>query len=109
MASRAAKMTVPCGSPKDLAPEGLGGGNYGRERDVWSTGVVAHELLFDRHPYGEGSDEEILERIRSVEMFQLHEDVAKSVSMEVRSFIEAVLMKDPAERMAAAEAAQHRT
>merc|ERR1711957_918967 len=89
-----------------LAPEVLDGGVYGREIDVWSAGVVAHELLFQGHPYGEGSDEEILERISS-EVFRLREVDAKNVSVEIGAFVEALLMKDPAERLQAAEALQH--
>lgn len=64
MASTASRMRVPCGSPRYLAPEVLSGG-YGPERDIWSIGMVAHELIFGCHPFGEMTEHEVVNRLLS--------------------------------------------
>jgi len=63
MASTASRMRVPCGSPRYLAPEVLGGGGYGPERDIWSIGMVAHELIFGCHPFGDMHESEVVLRL----------------------------------------------
>merc|ERR1712137_727834 len=105
MASRARQMSVPCGSPRYLAPEVLSG-KYGQARDLWSCGIVAHELLFDQHPFGHMSDDEILDSIVCPEPVTLPADVdeGKPVPTASRALVAALLLKDPCQRLTAAEA-----
>jgi len=60
MASTAERMRVPCGSPRYTAPEVLQGEGYGLKRDIWSAGMVAHELIFRTHPFRKLSDQEVV-------------------------------------------------
>lgn len=96
MASTALRMCVPCGSPRYLAPEVLSGGGYGPERDIWSIGMVAHELIFGRHPFGDAPEDEVVHRLLSDpgNLVQGNTDVPQAVS----DLLAAMLQVDPAAR-----------
>jgi len=96
MASTASRMCVPCGSPRYLAPEVLSGGGYGLERDIWSIGIVAHELIFGRHPFGNVHENEVVRRLLNDpgNLVQGNTDVPPAVS----DLLVAMLQIDPAAR-----------
>lgn len=64
MASRSGRMYATCGSLRYLAPEVLAGSGYGMQRDLWSVGVVAHELLAGRHPLCHLRDEPLVDWLK---------------------------------------------
>jgi len=89
-------MCVPCGSPRYLAPEVLSGGGYGPERDIWSIGMVAHELIFGYHPFGNAHENEVVLRLLNDpdNLVQGNTDVPQAVS----DLLVAMLQVDPAAR-----------
>lgn len=105
MASTARRMRVPCGSPRYAAPEVLAGGGYGPKRDVWSAGMVAHELVFRQHPFDSQSDAEVVKRLLAGEA-PLVAAVA-SVPEAVRELLGSLLQVDPNLRPSASEALAH--
>jgi serine/threonine protein kinase len=40
-----------CGTPDYLAPEQVNQGPYDKRVDLWSVGVLIHELLFGKAPF----------------------------------------------------------
>mmetsp|Transcript_150119 Transcript_150119/g.279869 ORF Transcript_150119/g.279869 Transcript_150119/m.279869 type:complete len:504 (+) Transcript_150119:141-1652(+) len=108
MASMTERMCVPCGSARYCAPEVISG-KYGRERDVWSVGVVAYELLFGKHPFEASSDSEVLDQISNPDPCRVPERGPSigAVSVELSDFLHRLLEKDPAKRATAAEALEH--
>ena len=52
-----------CGTPNYFSPEMVNGEPYGAASDVWSVGLLAHEILTLRHPFLGGSFAVLLQRI----------------------------------------------
>lgn len=108
MASLTERMCVPCGSARYCAPEVIRG-KYGRERDIWSVGVLAYELLFGIHPFAGGSDSEVLDRVSSKDPCCVPDrgPAVGTVSDKVRDLVQRLLEKDPSERITPTEALMH--
>lgn len=125
MATFAKRMNVPCGSPRYIAPEVLDG-DYDIRCDLWSAGVVAHELLCGgRHPYGDVRDKEIMERLSNHEEPTIAGTWARQSSIgsnrdgqdgkgisitlpdTVVELLRGLLRKKPQDRLSAAEAFNH--
>jgi len=112
MGSSVPRMTVPCGSPKYLAPEVLLG-EYSSKRDVWSVGAVAHELCLRRHPFEGLREEELVERLRTGPALTMEDfsKAARSAGLDVPEVVldllRGLLDADPSTRLSAAEALEH--
>ena len=52
-----------CGTPNYFSPEMVNGEPYGVASDVWSVGLLAHEIITLRHPFLGGSFAALLRRI----------------------------------------------
>jgi serine/threonine protein kinase len=88
-----------------MAPEVIKG-DYDQQCDVWSVGVIAFMLLSSSLPFYGKTRAHVVRRI-------LHGKFAfkgrrwKEISDEAKSFIESLLVQDPAERPTAAQALAH--
>lgn len=112
MGSSVSRMTVPCGSPRYLAPEVLLG-EYSSKRDVWSVGAVVHELVLRRHPFEGLREEDIVERLRAGPALTI-EDFSKAATKAgldvpevVLDLLRGLLDSNPSTRLSAAEALEH--
>mmetsp|Transcript_5929 Transcript_5929/g.14064 ORF Transcript_5929/g.14064 Transcript_5929/m.14064 type:complete len:449 (+) Transcript_5929:87-1433(+) len=105
MASTAQRMRVPCGSPRYVAPEVLVGNGYDLPRDLWSVGMVAHELVFRQHPFDTLSDHEVIRRLSvgDLPVVQARADVPQAVCELIGNLLQA----EPAARWSAREALEH--
>mmetsp|Transcript_5411 Transcript_5411/g.15485 ORF Transcript_5411/g.15485 Transcript_5411/m.15485 type:complete len:401 (-) Transcript_5411:195-1397(-) len=109
MASRSRRMCVPCGSPRYLAPEVLSG-VHSTQRDIWSVGVIAYELVLGRHPFGHSSRDTMLECVTSPHPISIpgQSHRGKEVPEAVQDLLRGLLHKDPAQRLTAAQALAHK-
>ncbi|KAL7156767.1 hypothetical protein ABFS83_02G031000 [Erythranthe nasuta] len=90
------KLTEIVGSAYYVAPEILQR-SYGREADIWSTGVIAYILLCGTRPF-----REVTKADPSFE-----ENNWVSVSSESKDFVRRLLCEDPKRRITAAQALYH--
>ncbi|EYU37708.1 hypothetical protein ABFS82_02G031000 [Erythranthe guttata] len=90
------KLTEIVGSAYYVAPEILQR-SYGREADIWSTGVIAYILLCGTRPFREVT--------KADPSFEENDWV--SVSCESKDFVRRLLCEDPMRRITAAQALCH--
>jgi len=84
------------GTAHYIAPEQASGGEAGPEGDVYSLGIVGYECLAGHRPFR-------AENAVAVAMMQVRDappPLPASVPPKIRQLIEAILVKDPAQRYA---------
>ena len=85
------------GTLQSLAPEQLTGAPASRLTDIWSLGVLLFELVTGRHPFTEGSADEITTRIRGAQ-FTAPTRLRPGLSPAVDRIIGRCLRMNPRER-----------
>ena len=73
------------GTPYYIAPEVLNR-HYGKECDIWSTGVIAYIILSGIPPFNGGSDQEIMKAIK-IGKFNCENKVWNGISQGAKDFI----------------------
>ncbi|CAN0076719.1 unnamed protein product [Pylaiella littoralis] len=89
-----------------MAPEVISGSHFPRTCDMWSIGVISYLLLCGYPPFGGSSTAELKENIQHG-TYQFHHDAWSSISGKAKNFIKRLLVRNPQERMSAAEAQHH--
>ena len=93
------------GSSYYIAPEVLKQ-NYNEKCDTWSVGVILYMTLVGRAPFDGKDDEEIINKISSVDYNKDEPKLIKH-SPEVRDLVSKLLEKDIDKRYSAKEALEH--
>jgi diguanylate cyclase (GGDEF)-like protein len=89
---------VLAGKAGYMPPEVLrGGGLADQQLDLWSFGVCLYQMLAGRHPYGDLTDDEIIERAGDVEVTPL-ERVVPLLDKRLVRFVGALLHANPMKR-----------
>ncbi|CAK0878958.1 unnamed protein product [Prorocentrum cordatum] len=99
------KMQASCGTLAYVAPEVLLK-SYDKQCDLWSLGVIAFILLSGYMPFS-GSDAQQTKNI-SEGKFVMKPDRWGRVSQDGQKFIISLLQVDPAKRLTAAQALEHK-
>ena len=86
-------LKTKVGTPYYVAPEVLTG-QYGKECDIWSVGVITYLLLCGYPPFYEENEALIFNKIKKEELEFPMEDW-KDISDEAILFIKALVVKDP--------------
>lgn len=98
-------MRTRVGTPFYVAPEVLYG-EYQKSCDMWSIGVIAYVLLWGYPPFYGDDNEEIFQKIETVDFNYPVEDWA-SISPIAKDFINKLLVSNPKKRMTPYEAMNH--
>ncbi|CAD8196387.1 unnamed protein product [Paramecium octaurelia] len=85
-----------CGSPAYLPPEILSKQGHNRMADWYGLGVMTYELLVGIPPYYANEREQLFDNIRKGPL-----KIPRSLSTEAKSFIVALLNRDPNKRLGA--------
>jgi serine/threonine protein kinase len=85
-----------CGTPGYLSPEQLMKKEYGKEVDLWAYGVLLFELLSGYNPFFDRSPKVLYENILALNI-----NWPSYMNPTAKTFIESLLVKDPAGRMQA--------
>uniref|UniRef100_A0ACD5VAQ4 Uncharacterized protein n=1 Tax=Avena sativa TaxID=4498 RepID=A0ACD5VAQ4_AVESA len=93
------------GSAYYVAPEVLHG-NYGREIDVWSAGVILYILLCGWPPFWAETEKGILDAILAGQV-DLHSSPWPTISESAKDLTRQMLNRDPHKRITAAQALEH--
>lgn len=96
-----------CISIKNSAPEVINRKPYDQKVDMWSIGVTCYLLLCGDTPFNGKNRQQLFRRI-SCDEPTFPDDKWGHVSDEAVEFVRKLLTKDPAKRLSAAQALQHR-
>ncbi|KAK2953752.1 putative Serine/threonine-protein kinase H1 like protein [Blattamonas nauphoetae] len=92
-----------CGTPLFMAPEVfLEEGRYSNKADMWSVGVILYNLLSGRLPFPATSSVQLMRLLHAPFPRLSH------VSSDCHSLISALLCTNPARRISAVDALEHR-
>jgi serine/threonine protein kinase len=100
-------LTTQCGTPGYVAPEILEGVSYDIQSDMWSLGVIIYIILGGYPPFIEQNQRELFRKIRRGQ-YEFHEEYWGSVSPDAKDMIKCLLTVQPAQRMTANQALQHK-
>jgi len=100
------EMITIVGTPYYVAPEVLRG-HYDNECDVWSMGVIMFILLCGYPPFEGDNNKEIFKRVLQQKLEFDPEDWT-DISAEAKDLITKMLEKEPAKRITAIDALNHK-
>lgn len=100
-------LSTQCGTPGYVAPEILEGVSYDTKSDLWSLGVIVYILLGGYPPFVEQNQRELFRKIRKGQ-YEFHEEYWGQVSKDAKDFISSLLTVNPAKRISAKEALDHK-
>ena len=84
------------GSPLNMAPEVLGGKEYGNKADIWSMGTCFYELLYGKPPYTASN---IVELLNNIQKKPLYFPKQPQINPVVEDAIRKMLVVDPKYRI----------
>eukprot|EP00331_Platyophrya_macrostoma_P013432 CAMPEP_0176433598 /NCGR_PEP_ID=MMETSP0127-20121128/16129_1 /TAXON_ID=938130 /ORGANISM="Platyophrya macrostoma, Strain WH" /LENGTH=376 /DNA_ID=CAMNT_0017816079 /DNA_START=18 /DNA_END=1145 /DNA_ORIENTATION=+ len=93
------------GTPFYIAPEVIKG-SYDHRCDYWSLGIMMHELLVGKFPFGGDTTPVVLRKILKSKL-KLEGNEWMTISSDAKDLLERLLTKDPKHRITAAEALNH--
>lgn len=97
-ATRATVAGTVLGTPGYMSPEQVRGDVVDSRSDLFSIGVVAHEMLTGSNPFGTGDGTTLLYRIVYEPPAELPASVSAGLPADLRPAIAAALAKNPADR-----------
>ena len=101
------KCTEPFGTLSYVAPEVLREKPYDKSVDLWSIGIIAYLLLCGFLPFDDENSEREIARQTIQDPVPYPSQVWSKLSKEAKHFVEALLKKNPEERMSITDILEH--
>lgn len=100
---------ILCGSPLYMAPEMFNKKTYGYEIDIWASGIILYEILFDENPFKTARDITDLKKILNDKNFEISfpSIYIDTVSKECIKLLKMILCKNTAERITLDDLLEH--
>lgn len=95
-------MKTACGTPGYVAPEVLSGKAYGKEVDLWSTGVILYILLCGFPPFYSENQVLLFKQIKTAD-YQFASPYWDDISKEAKDVVSGLLVVDPTKRLTSEE------
>jgi len=105
--SRPESLTTCCGTLEYSAPEVLAMRPYDQRADNWSVGVVLYVVLSGRSPFSQTDDTLLVSQVMAGEYAFPVSNGWYGVSRAATGFVGSLLVVEPSERAAAADALEH--
>ena len=86
------------GTPLYMAPEILTMGEYDSRVDLWSLGIILHEMIFGRTPFHSRTMAELVAKLSSTEEIDIQQTHA-GISPELYTILFGLLRRTPDERL----------
>lgn len=96
------KHMTMCGTPNFISPEVASRGSHGLEADVWGIGCLLYTLLVGRPPFDTQAVKSTLTRVVMAKY-----DLPAHLSMEAKDLINALLQKNPKDRLKLVQILDH--
>lgn len=90
-------METVCGTPLFMAPEIIKRNRYTLKSDIWSFGILMHQLLYGSNPLNCNNFELLIKKINSTS--QINIDKTKNFTPLCTDLLEKILKFDPSERI----------
>lgn len=102
------KCTTPCGTAHYAAPEVLSAQSYDMSADLWSLGVIIYTLLCGFPPFFDASNNmKNLYHLIKKGSYSFPSPFWDEISDEAKDLITKLLVKDPKQRLTAAQVLKH--
>ncbi|XP_043843452.1 myosin light chain kinase 2, skeletal/cardiac muscle [Dromiciops gliroides] len=100
------KLKVNFGTPEFLSPEVVNYDQISDKTDMWSMGVITYMLLSGLSPFLGDDDTETLNNVLAANWY-FDEETFETISEEAKDFVSKLIIKNPGERMSAAQCLAH--
>ncbi|CAE7334779.1 CPK2 [Symbiodinium sp. CCMP2456] len=98
-------LKTPVGAVSYAAPEVLSG-DYSAACDMWSCGVILYILLSGQQPFYGSTPREVRKQVK-LGKFAMDGSIWRGITADAKDLIQNLLVRDPAQRITAAQALKH--
>lgn len=102
LTSSSQKCHTNCGTPQYIAPEIVRGAGHSKQADIWSFGVLVHEIVSGQTPFEADNSKQLFDNIgRCKPTFN------RKINQNLRDLLNRIFVSDPNDRISIQEIKEH--